>query len=130
LNRLSLIAKLQGAYWALTGIWPLLHMPSFLLVTGPKTDLWLVRTVAVLITMIGLTLIRAGLGKRVTSDIVFLGIASALGLAAVDLYFALNNVISDIYLYDAAGEAVIIGLWIWASATQPKEAPPQPILRD
>jgi hypothetical protein len=35
------IAGTQGTYFLLTGVWPLLHMRSFLTVTGPKTDLWL-----------------------------------------------------------------------------------------
>jgi hypothetical protein len=33
------LAGLQGAYFLVTGVWPLVHMPSFLAVTGPKTDL-------------------------------------------------------------------------------------------
>jgi hypothetical protein len=105
-------------------------MPSFLLVTGPKTDLWLVRTVAVLITVIGVTLFRAGQTRRVSPEIRLLGIASALGLAAIDLIYSLSDVISDIYLLDAAGEAVLIALWIWASRTEPKAEIHEPILRD
>jgi hypothetical protein len=29
----------HGGFYLLTGVWPLVHMPSFLAVTGPKTDL-------------------------------------------------------------------------------------------
>ena len=36
---------IQGVYFALTGIWPLLDLSSFQWVTGPKQDLWLVQTV-------------------------------------------------------------------------------------
>ena len=35
-----------------TGIWPLLDIESFQDVTGSKTDLWLVRTVGVLVAVI------------------------------------------------------------------------------
>ena len=36
-------------------------MPSFLAVTGPKTDLWLVQTVAVLLLVISLVFITGAL---------------------------------------------------------------------
>ena len=35
-----------------TGLWPLFNIESFQQVTGPKTDLWLVRTVGVLVDLI------------------------------------------------------------------------------
>ena len=33
------VALVQGIFYFLTGIWPLLSMETFLKVTGPKTDL-------------------------------------------------------------------------------------------
>lgn len=33
----------QGVYFGATGLWPILHLPSFLFVTGPKIDTWLVQ---------------------------------------------------------------------------------------
>ena len=44
----SELAIAQGAYFLGTGVWPLVLMPSFESVTGPKVDKWLVRTVGVL----------------------------------------------------------------------------------
>lgn len=43
------LAFLQGTYYLLTGVWPFASMGTFLAVTGPKTDLWLVRTVGALV---------------------------------------------------------------------------------
>jgi hypothetical protein len=40
-----------------------LNIRSFQAVTGPKTDLWLVQTVGVLVTVIGLTLCLATFRK-------------------------------------------------------------------
>ncbi|MBX0332261.1 hypothetical protein K3G39_03340 [Pontibacter sp. HSC-14F20] len=114
MNRLSLISKIQGVYWAVTGIWPLVHMPSFIWVTGPKDDLWLVRTVGVLISVIGLVLLAAGIKKRITPEIRWLGIGSAAGLGFVDVYYSLNDVIRNVYLLDAVGELILILLWLWA----------------
>lgn len=113
---LNLVAKLQGIYWLLTGVWPLLHLPSFLWVTGPKEDIWLLYTVSVLITAIGAVLLLAGLKRRVTPEIKFLGIAGAVGLTGIDVYYALADVIRDIYLLDAAGELVLILLWLRAGS--------------
>jgi hypothetical protein len=114
LNRLALIAKIQGFYWAATGIWPLVHMPSFLWVTGPKEDLWLVRTVGILIAVVGLVLLSAGFRKRVTPEIKWLGIGGAAGLGFVSAYYPLRDVIWNVYLLDAVGELILILLWLWA----------------
>jgi hypothetical protein len=35
----------------MTGLWPLVSIGTFQQVTGPKTDLWLVKTVGVLIAV-------------------------------------------------------------------------------
>lgn len=113
MDRAGLIAKLQGIYWAVTGIWPLLHMPSFLWVTGPKTDLWLVRTVGILIAVIGLVLLLAGFKRRVTPEVKWLGIGGAAGMAFIDFYYSLNDVILNIYMLDGIAELIIILLWVW-----------------
>ncbi|RDV14933.1 hypothetical protein DXT99_11625 [Pontibacter diazotrophicus] len=111
---LSLVAIIQGAYWFLTGVWPFVHLRSFLWVTGPKEDIWLLYTVSVLITVIGGVLLAAGLRKQVTQEIKWLGIASAAGLTGIDVYYALSDVIWDVYLLDAVGEVILIVLWFWA----------------
>jgi len=109
-----LIALLQGGYWFITGVWPLLHLPSFLWVTGPKEDIWLLYTVSVLISVIGGVLLLAGLRRHVSLEIKWLGMGGAAGLAGIDIYYALNDVIWDVYLLDAVAEVLIIGLWLWA----------------
>lgn len=38
------LAIIHAAYFVLTGLWPILNIRSFLRVTGPKSDLWLVKT--------------------------------------------------------------------------------------
>ena len=113
---LNLVAILQGVYWFLTGVWPFMHLPSFLWVTGPKEDIWLLYTVSVLITVIGAVLLLAAFRKRVTQEIKVLGIGGAAGLIGIDVYYALTDVIWDTYLLDAAGELVLILLWLWAGS--------------
>lgn len=108
MKKLNWIATIQGGYWGITGIWPLLHMPSFIWVTGPKEDLWLVRTVALLLTLIGLVLLLAGLKRRVTPEIKWLGISGAASMAFIDFYYALQDVIRNIYMADGVAEIILI----------------------
>ncbi|HET6777752.1 MAG TPA: hypothetical protein VFH26_02595 [Gemmatimonadales bacterium] len=110
-NLLLKLALIQGLFYLATGIWPLLDIVSFQVVTGPKIDLWLVRTVGVLVTVVGAVLIAASRTRRVTPEIVMLAVGSALGLAAIDLRYALAGRISKVYLADAAVEIGLSLMW-------------------
>lgn len=100
----SWLARFQGAYYLATGVWPLIHMGSFLAVTGPKTDLWLVRTVGVLVAVIGASLLMASRQPRLAPESLALAAGSALGLAAIEIWHVTRGVIAPIYLADAALE--------------------------
>ena len=89
-------------------------MRSFLMVTGPKTDLWLVKTVGSLIAVIGAALVAEGAGGSVSNGVVLLGATSAAALGAIDINYVSRGVISKVYLLDAAVEAVIVLLWLMA----------------
>ena len=105
------LALLQGLFYVATGVWPLIDSVSFQVVTGPKTDVWLVHTVGVLVTVVGAVLIAASRTRRITPEIVMLAVGSALGLAAIDLRYALTGRISAVYLADAAVEIGLSILW-------------------
>ena len=106
----------QGAFYVLTGLWAIVHLPSFEAVTGPKTDDWLVKTVGVLVTAIGGVLVLAGRRRRVTDELLLLGAGSALGLAAIDLVYVTSGTIAPIYLLDAGVEMLLALLWVVARA--------------
>ena len=108
------LAIAQGAYYAATGVWALVHMRSFEAVTGPKVDRWLGTAVGVLVTAIGGVLAAAGARRRVTPEIALLATASASGLAAIDTVYALRGRIAPIYLVDALGEVGLLGAWLAA----------------
>jgi ABC-type Fe3+-siderophore transport system permease subunit len=105
------LALIQGLFYLATGVWPLIDIESFQVVTGPKTDLWLVRTVGVLVAVVGAVLIAASRNRRVTPEIVMLAVGAALGLAAIDLRYALTGRISPVYLADAMVEIALSVLW-------------------
>jgi hypothetical protein len=107
----STLAIAQGLYFTATGVWPLVDIDSFERVTGPKVDKWLVRTVGVLVGVIGATLISAGVRRKVTSETVGLAAGAAAGLGLIDTIYAGKGRIAPIYLADAAVEAAIVGAW-------------------
>jgi hypothetical protein len=109
--RAAAVALAQGAYYAGTGVWPLLSMRSFERVTGPKRDHWLVKTVGVLVTTIGVTLIHAGRRGRVPPDVALLAALGAGALATIDVVYAGRRRISPVYLLDAVPEVLLASWW-------------------
>jgi hypothetical protein len=108
-----LVLWVQSLYILITAIWPILDIESFMLVTGPKTDIWLVKTVGALLIPIGLTL---GSYLFIHTDIrpaILLGSITALAFAIIDFYYALNDVISDIYLLDGILEIIFLLFWLY-----------------
>jgi hypothetical protein len=106
------LALLQGGYFLLTGIWPLLSRRTFEAVTGAKQDFWLARTVGVLVASVGSVLVLTGKRDRVGPDARWLAASSAAGLAAIDILYAARGRISKVYLADAAIEAALVSAWI------------------
>lgn len=115
---LRLVALAQSLYYIPTGIWPLVSIDTFQRVTGPKTDLWLVKTVGLMITVVGAALTMAGTRRRMSPEIPLLGIGSAAALTAIDVVYVAKRRISPIYLLDALGELILIGGWIAALRRQ------------
>ena len=105
------IALFQGVYFLVTGIWPLISMRTFLAVTGPKTDLWLVKTVGLILAVIGAVLIYAQMIAAVNPPVVVLAIGAAASLTVVEIVYVLKKVISPIYLGDAIAELILIAWW-------------------
>lgn len=80
-----------------------------------KTDTWLVRTVGVLVTVIGGSLLSAAVRRTITAETAGIGIGAAAGLAAIDTVFSAKRRISPIYLADAVVEAAFITAWLYQS---------------
>jgi len=109
---LILVALLQGLFYIVTGLWPLLSMGTFLQVTGGKTDLWLVRTVGLLVAIIGAALFISGFRNELRTEQLMLALLTPMTLAAVDVYYVVKGQIGKIYLLDALAEIAIIFAWI------------------
>lgn len=127
-TRLSRLAAIQGIYFLSTGIWPLVSMHSFLLVTGPKTDTWLVITVGLLLSVTGAVLSSAGIRNRTQFEFALLGLATAASLASVEIYFSLKGVISAVYLLDTFIEMGFVYFWVSALVGRKSRKEPSPNL--
>jgi hypothetical protein len=112
--RRTAVAAVQGAWFAATGVWALVDIRSFQAVTGPKTDLWLVKTVGVLVTSIGATLLLAGSRRRIAPETAVLGATSAAALAGIEAWYVARKRIAKVYLGDAAVELGLAGAWLAA----------------
>jgi hypothetical protein len=103
-NTIKNVVYFQALYYFLTGIWPLIDIRTFMMVTGPKTDIWLVKMVGILTVAIALNLFYL----LRTKHFILLAISSALGYLLIDVYYSLNGTISLIYLADAFVQLILI----------------------
>jgi hypothetical protein len=104
------LAVVQGTYFLVTGLWPLLSLRTFEAVTGPKADGWLVKTVGVLVAVIGAALLADA--RHPSRGTIVAGLGSAAALGAVDTIYAARGRIARIYLLDAVAEAALVATWL------------------
>lgn len=102
----------QAIYYIPTGIWAVGHIRSFQKLTGPKTDLWLVKAVGLLVSAVGAGIGLAGWRNRITPEITVIAVGSAASLTAIDLTYTARRRISPIYLGDALMNLLIIAGWV------------------
>jgi hypothetical protein len=113
LRALRVLLTIQAAYILVTALWPLVHLETFLIVTGYKTDLWLVKTVGALLIPIACCLFSFLVFETDKRPAFILGSLTAVAFATIDFYYALNHQISKIYLLDGAIEIVFLIAWIY-----------------
>jgi hypothetical protein len=106
------LARLQAILYIATGVWPLVSMRSFEAVTGPKVDRWLVKTVGVLVTVIGSALALASRRRQLAPEIVLVAAGSAAALATIDVVYVARRRISPVYLLDAVAEIALLAGWV------------------
>lgn len=107
------VVWIQGAYVLLNGVWPILHVESFMTVTGPKTDVWLVKTVGALLIPVSLCLLSYTTIRANLLPAAILGASTSVAFIVVDFYYALTGVISEIYMLDGFVEAGFLCCWAY-----------------
>jgi hypothetical protein len=122
------VAVAQGAYYGATGLWALLHRPTFEAVTGDKGDFyWLAEALGLLLLPVGAALARAGATDRVTPEVRLLGQGAAAALGAADVAIAARRLGRPTYLLDAAVSAALVAAWgRGRHADRPRDGPAPP----
>jgi len=100
--------RAQAAYYAATGIWPILAPNAFQLVTGPKADMWLVKTFGLLVGAVGISLGAASAREEVSTETRVLAYGSAAALAAADAWYVASGRIRKTFLIDAAAQVALL----------------------
>jgi hypothetical protein len=108
------VALAQAAVYVPTAIWPFVSRRAFEAVTGPKSEWWLVQTVALLVGVLGGGLGVAARRGRVTPELAAMGAGTAAALAAVDVVYVARGRIRWTYLLDAVAEAACVAGWALA----------------
>lgn len=82
------LLRLQGGYYVLGGLWPLVHFRSFEQVAGPKPDRFQTQVTSVLFISAGVTLL-AGISKPgpAAPQVRLLATGAGTGLALLDLAY-------------------------------------------
>jgi hypothetical protein len=111
------ILILQGIYYLITAIWPIVHIESFEKISGKKRNHWLVYTVALLLFVSSLVFLYSGFKRDVIPvETIILSVGNALALTIIDIVFVLRNTIRKIYLLDASAEMLLIVLLLVESS--------------
>ena len=101
----------QGVYTFVTALWALIDVDSFMKVTGPKHDVWLLKTVSALLLALGIGMITEAIVRSYSLPLLILILTSSIGLAIIDFYYSGKEVIWDIYKLDGAAQICFIVLW-------------------
>jgi hypothetical protein len=84
---LNTAVLIQGIYIFLTAVWGLVDISSFMEVTGPKTDIWLVRTVSIcLLPYSFICFFIYNNPKKLSKLLLLCMITMGIGLIYIDIY--------------------------------------------
>lgn len=104
----------HAIYILITALWPVVDIDSFMAVTGPKTDVWLVKTVGALLIPVAVAMLVYDI--TATAEIrplIILAGGTALAFILIDVNYVLRGTISVVYLADAALELVFLFGWVY-----------------
>ena len=102
----------QSFYYLFTALWGVIDIESFMQVTGPKTDVWLVKTVSVLLLAVSFSFIANLLIKTNPWPVIVLAVGCCIFLAGIDIYYASKHVISAIYFLDSIVQLILLIAWV------------------
>jgi hypothetical protein len=115
------VALAHGACLAVLGLWPVLTLRNCKKLAGRGG--WLGRSVGACTANIGAALAAAGARGKVAREVRMLGIATALTLGAMDVWYAgIRRRIPKVYLLNGALQLGFAGAWGLAQWLEVREA--------
>jgi energy-converting hydrogenase Eha subunit E len=112
------ILIIQGIYTSITALWAIVDIGSFMKVTGPKNDIWLVKTLSVILLAIGLTFISHSFQHKISLPAITLALSTSLSLAIIDFHYVSEGVISRVYSADGIIQVIFFVFWIYIAAAR------------
>jgi energy-converting hydrogenase Eha subunit E len=112
------ILIIQGIYTTITALWAIVDIGSFMKVTGPKNDIWLVKTLSVILLAIGLTFISHSFQHKISLPAITLALSTSLSLAIIDFHYVSEGVISRVYAADGIIQVIFFVFWIYIAAAR------------
>jgi hypothetical protein len=114
--RVSKATRLQGAYYLLGGLWPLMHYRSFEDVTGPKPDRFVTEVASALYVAIGTSLLAAG--QRPAKEVRLLAVLTAVASAGFDVRH--RPAVRPVYVAEAALEGLLLAASVREWVNEPE----------
>lgn len=106
------VATVQGLYYFVTGAWALFHARSFIFITGPKTDIWLLRLIGMLTIAISLVLFVVAKKRKLSLESIVVILFGGFSYLTIDVIYSLAGRISFVYLYDAFIQLILLSIWV------------------
>ena len=104
---------IQTLYYFITAAWALVDIKSFMEITGPKTDIWLVKTVSVLLLAISFCFLAHLFIKANPWPAIILAACCCIFLAFIDFYYAGKQTISAVYFLDGIAQILLLLAWLF-----------------
>ena len=120
-KQMRALVVIQGSYYMVTALWPLIHIESYMALVGPITDIWLAKTVATMVIAIAITMFYHLSLRTDHRPLVLLGMSSSLAFVYTDMYYTTKGTLSYIYLLDAAAEFLFLVVWSILAFKQRRE---------
>ena len=102
------VLRAQAAYYLASGASPVIAPNAFQLITGPKRDMWLVKTFGLLVGAVGASLAVGASRDEVTIETRVLAYGSGAVLAVTDCWYVARRRIRKTYLIDAVAELAFL----------------------
>lgn len=116
------LIRIQATYILVTAVWPIIDIESFMAITGPKRDVWLVKTVGALLIPVACTMYYHLFIRSDHRPVIVLATLTSLAFVVIDFYYALNDVISNVYLLDGLIELIFLIGWLYLAFSQKNES--------